>query len=186
MFVLKPHVTGAEGQVTSPDVLVDRLLVDGAPRPVGLLTHAQWHQAEAAVTGRAAYGLMALGGGALILPAVVLPEGPVVVARAAWRLAHLGAAAGQVTLNGVALDALLSPERLVAGSGGQDDRLPRGLLALRSGSAASAAVLDDPVRQRRLTLHLHAEPLGAGRWGSAAPQPRYAEGPTQKAVTHYI
>ena len=66
MFLLKPHVTGAEGQVTSPDVIVDRLVVDGAPRSLALLTHNAWHETDE--TAEAGYGIMALGGGALILP----------------------------------------------------------------------------------------------------------------------
>ena len=86
MFLLKPHVTGPEGQITTPDVVVDRLLVDGKGRSLGLLTHDCWQEVEADASSCPAYALMALGGGALILPAQVMSSGMVIAARSAWRL----------------------------------------------------------------------------------------------------
>lgn len=186
-FLLKPHVTGPEGNVTTPDVIVDRMFVDGAVRPVGLVTHACWQQASGDETARAGYALMALGGGALILPAVVLGSGPVVVARAGWRLSNLDGHVGSVTLNGVELASLGLPEAEVRAAGGSGDALPRGYLLVRTGEGeAREAVLDDPMKGRSLTHHVVIEDMGQDPWGDARPRPRYSIGPTQKEIPHFI
>ena len=99
MFLLKPHVTGREGQVTSPDVIVDAVLVDGEQRPTVCVTHECWQQAARDIDLRPAYCIMALGGGALILPGVTLSTGLVIVSRQAWRLAHVDDHIDQITLN---------------------------------------------------------------------------------------
>ena len=145
LFLLKPHVTGPEGQVTSPDVIMDRLFVDGAPRPIGNLTHEAWQQAAAGEVGTAAYGIMALGGGALILPAVVLGSGTVIAARCAWRLNNLDEYVGEVLLNGTALSTVGLPAHEIEAAGGAGDTLPRGYLLIRTAAGASlSAQLSDP------------------------------------------
>ena len=185
MFLLKPHVTGAEGQVTSPDVIVDRLIVDGTPRPLSLLTHDAWHETDD--TAVAGYGIMALGGGALILPALVFSGGLVVASRSAWRLHNLDDRIGSVTLNGVELDKVGLPCDLIAAAGGSGDALPRGFLLVRSmEGTTSDAKLADPATGRALELNLHVTRLDSDRWGDARPRPRYSVGPTQKEVQHFI
>ncbi|NKB29203.1 MAG: hypothetical protein GKR99_17265 [Rhodobacteraceae bacterium] len=139
LFLLKPHVTGPEGQVTSPDVIVDRMFVDQSPVPVSRLTHDAWQQGVADETGKAAYGLMAIGGGALILPAVVLGSGTVIASRGAWRLNNLDGHVGDVTLNGTPLSDIGLPADDIRAAGGTGDTLPRGYLLLRTGAAASLA-----------------------------------------------
>ena len=187
MFLLKPHVTGPEGQITTPDIVVDTLLVDGKRRPLGLLTHDCWQEVGADVTTRPAYALMALGGGALILPAQVMSNGMVVAARTAWRLNNLDDHVGDVTLNGIPLSDLELPSDLVAAAGGAEDALPRGFMLVRTlEAAATEATLADPALGRKLRLTLHLQALDADRWGDARPRPRYSVGPTQREVPHFI
>ncbi len=187
MFLLKPHVTGPEGQITTPDVIVDCLLVDGQRRSLALLTHDCWQGVGADASSRPAYALMALGGGALILPAQVISNGLVIAARAAWRLSNLDGHVGEVTLNSTPLADLDLPSDLIAGAGGTDDALPRGLMLVRAAEAAATeASLVDPVLGRELRLAMHLQPLDADRWGDTRPRPRYSVGPTQKDVPHFI
>ena len=185
MFLLKPHVTGAERQVTSPDVIVDRPFIDGTPRPLSLLTQNAWHETDD--TAVAGYGIMALGGGALILPVLVLSGGLVIASRSAWRLQNLDDRIGSVSLNNVELEKVGLPSGLVAAAGGSDDALPRGYLLVRTmeGSATDSR-LADPGTGQALELKLHVTPLESDRWGSARPRPRYSVGPTQKEVQHFI
>lgn len=187
LFLLKPHVTGPEGKVTSPDVIVDRLFIDGALVPVDRLTHDAWHQAAAGETARAAYGVMALGGGALILPVVVSSTGRVIAARVAWRLNNLDGHIGRVTLNGAPLAEVGLPAADIAAAGGNGDALPRGYMLVRTAAGESrSANLADHVLGRGLTHKVVFTPTDADRWGDARPRPRYSIGPTQKDIPHFI
>lgn len=187
LFLLKPHVVGPEGNVTSPDVIVDRLFLDDAPVPVNRVTHDAWHQRGPGETAQGAYAVMALGGGALILPAVVVGSGPVVVARMAWRLSNLDAHVGEVTLNGTPLAEIGLPAAMIEAAGGSGDALPRGYLLVRTAPGDTAeAELQDPRLQRSLTHRVVFEDVTHDRWGAARPKPRYSVGPTQKEVPHYI
>lgn len=187
LSLLKPHVTGPEGQVTSPDVIVDRMFVDGASVPVGALTHEAWQQAAADETGKAAYGIMALGGGALILPAVVLGSGAVIVSRGTWRLNNLGSHVGDVTLNGIALSEIGLPATEIEAVGGSGDTLPRGYLLLRTAARVTLnAELSDPQSERTLLHKVVLEDMSNDPWAEARPKPRYSVGPTMKDVQHFI
>lgn len=187
MFLLKPHVTGPEGQVTTPDIVVDCLLVDGKVRSLGHLTHNCWQEVEADAFSRPAYALMALGGGALILPAHAISNGLVIAARAAWRLSNLDDHVDEVTLNGVPLADIDLPSDLVAAAGGAEDALPRGYMLVRTMEAAATEVtLTDPALGRELRNSVHLQSLEGDRWGDARPRPRYSVGPTQKEVPHFI
>ena len=187
LFLLKPHVVGPEGQITTPDVIVDRVFVDGVPVPVGALTHDCWLQAAADETSRAAYGLMALGGGALILPVVVLGSGTVVASRKAWRLNNLDGHVDTVTLNGTTLTDAGLPIAEIEAVGGSGDTLPRGYFVVRTvANAARIAELTDPRLGRSLSHRVVLEPMERDRWGDARPKPRYSIGPTQKEIPHYI
>ena len=187
MFLLKPHVAGPGGQVTTPDVIVDYLEVDGERRPLRFLTHECWQQADKDTAARPAYCVMALGGGALILPGSVLSNGFVVVARQAWRLGNLDGHAGDVTLNGTPFRDLGLPADMIEAAGGTGDALPRGFLLVRTAAATGiTAVLSDRVLGRKLSHRLHLDSLDRDRWGDARPRPRYSVGPTQKEVPHYI
>ena len=186
LFLFKPHVTGPDGDVTSPDIVIDQVLVDGRPRPVSRLTMEAWQQGTVS-TAQAAYAIMALGGGALILPAVVLHSGLVVLARGAWRLNNLDGHIERVTLSDTPLSRVGLPETMITAAGGQGDALPRGLMLVRTAPGETLeAVLDDPVKNRSLCHRVVVEPLGHDRWGDARPRPRYSVGPTQKDVKHFI
>lgn len=185
MFLLKPHVTGPTGQVTSPDVIVDRVFLDGLATPLHRLTHGVWQATVEPVA--AAYAVMALGAGPLVLPVVVLSSGPIVVARQAWRLANFEAHAGEVTLNGVPLARIGTPSALIAQAAGLGKELPRGHLLVRTLPGASqTAELVDPRLGRTLAHAVMANVQDTDQRDSAQAQGRYAVGPTRKDVTHYI
>lgn len=186
LFLYKPHITGPKGDVTSPDVIVDYLFVDGDKRPLAMLTSEAWQQVFGE-TAQAAYAVTALGGGALLSPAGVLSSGLVVVSRGAWRLNTLDGHVGQVTLNGTPLAEVGLPEAAIEAAGGSGDVLARGFMLVRTAPGATwQAVLDDPVLGRGLAHRVVVEDLAGDRWGDARPRPRYSVGPTQKEVDHYI
>ena len=186
LYLYKPHVTGPEGDVTTPDIVVDCLLVDGTKRPLAMLTMEAWQQVSDE-TAQAGYAVMALGGGALFLPAVVLSSGLVVAGRSAWRLNNMDDHIGQVTLNGTTLSEIGLPATVIGNAGGTGDALPRGFMVVQTAPEATwEANLQDPVKRRNLDHRVTAENLAQDRWGSNRPRPRYSVGPTQKEVTHYI
>ena len=186
-FLLKPHVVGPEGHITTPDVIADRLFIDTEPAPISLITHEIWRQAPAGDTAAAAYAIMALGGGALILPTLVLSSGPVVAARSAWRLNNLDKHIGSVELNGRRLSEIGLPAHMIESAGGTGDALPRGYLLVRTASgSACAAVLTDSGLGRTLKHRVVIETTDQDRWGGSRPTPRYSVGPTQREIPHFI
>ena len=46
LFLYKPHVEGPEGNVTTPDIVIDRVFVGSTPTPLTVLTTELYHQAE--------------------------------------------------------------------------------------------------------------------------------------------
>ena len=180
-------MVGPEGNVTTPDVIVDRLFVNGEPAQVSLVTHEVWQQTHAGETAAAAYGIMALGGGALLMPALVLGSGTVVAARSAWRLQNLDGHIGSAELNGRRLSEIGLPASTIESVGGTGDALPRGFLLIRTASgSARSAELTDPVLGRTLKHRVVLESVDQDRWGSGRPAPRYSVGPTQREIPHYI
>lgn len=187
MFLYKPHVLGPEGAMTSPDLIVDHAFVDGARLPLAQLTMAAWLQTAKEETARASYAVMALGGGALLAPAVVLGDDTVSVARMAWRLNNLDNRIGQVTLNGRPLADIGLPVDMIAAAGGEGDALPRGFLLIRTSDHSRwHATLIDSASDRMLSHKVHPVSVAQDRWGDARPRPRYSVGPTKRDVTHYI
>lgn len=187
LFLFKPHVAGPENAITSPDIIVDRLFVDGNLKPLNFLTMELAHQVEAGEGARAAYALTAAGGGPLISPAIILNSGRIVVARKAWRLGNLIGHIGSVTLNGQSLDDIGSPLETIRAAGGSDGVLPRGVMAIRSAAVAvGEALLADPVLCRSLTHRPMLSDVSDDAWGANRPRPRYSVGPTTKEVQHYI
>lgn len=187
LYLFKPHVIGPEDNITTPDIVIDRVFVDGKLRPVSALTSNPYQQVEEGETGCPAYVITALGGGALIGPAVVLGSGSICLARFAWRLNNLDRHIGDVTLNGMALSSVRLPEDIISQAGGKDDTLPRGYQLVAAASKEdSTALLEDPVRGRRLEHRVTLLPVTEDRWGDQRPKPRYSVGPMTKEVTHYI
>jgi len=187
LFLFQPHITGPEGAVTTPDVIVDHVFLDGAPKPVGLISANPWQQVNPAETAQAGFAITALGGGAILSPVVVLGSGMIIVSRQAWRLNNLHDHIGEVTLNGQPLSDVGLPDVLVCDAGGTDDALPRGymVIGLVTGNSVTSE-LADPILARSLSHRVVFEPLDQDRWGADRPKPRYSVGPTQKDVTHYI
>ena len=186
-FLFKPHVIGPEGKVTSPDVIVDRVFVNGAVCSVALLTSEIWQQVGSDETATAAYAVAALGGGALISPALMLGCGIILVARKAWRLNNLDGHIGDVTLNGARMSTTGLPSEAIKAAGGRGDALPRGYMLLKTtGDNTTRADLADPVLARALTHRVVFEAIDHDRWGTARPRPRYSVGPTKKDVPHFI
>ena len=188
LFLFRPHIENDKGQVTTPDVVVDRVYLDGGWKPVGLLSSELFHQAESE-EARSAYAVTALGGGAIISPMVVLGTGVMVAGRTAWRLSSLGDRIGGLTLNGTSVDRLVPPASLVENAGGADGVLPRGVMAVCAGPPGETAELqcnDADGRPHSISCAVELEHPGADRWEGSAPPPRYSVGPTQKDVPHFI
>lgn len=187
LFLFKPHVEGPEGNVTTPDIIIDRVFVDGTARPVNLLCGGTHHQVEPGEICMPAYAVTAIGGGALIGPAVLIGSSRICVARMAWRLANLDDAIGAVTLNGRRLDSLHLPADLIAAAGGEGDILPRGYqLICTSGDVGAEATLQDPGRRRSFQHRLTTVSVDDDPWGDQRPKPRYSVGPMKKDVQHFI
>ena len=186
LYLLKPHVVGPDGNVTTPDIVVDRVFVDGIAQPINQVTHECWQQVATGTTGRSAYAVMALGGGALILPAVVLSSGQIVVARMAWRLNNLDGHVDTVMLNGTSLADIELPASVIEAGGGVNDALPRGYLLVRTSAEGDEAKLTDPKLARELAHKVTLQPTDGDRWGDKRPRPRYSVGPMKKEVSHFI
>ena len=186
LFLFKPHIENLVGNVTSPDVVVDRVFVGTTEKPINRLTSDIAQSVEREDTARAAYALSAVGGGLLISPAILLSSGTTVIARRAWRWKHLEDHAGNVTLNGATLDDLGPPERLIRDLGGSGGLLPRGYMVIQPGSEGDIATLHDGVLDRQLTHRVILQPVGSDHWRDERPLPRYSIGPTQKEIRHYI
>lgn len=189
LFLFRPHIENDKGQITTPDVVVDRVYLDDGWRPVGLLSSELSHQAGSAAEARSAYAVTALGGGAIISPMVVLGTGIMVAARTAWRLSSITDRSGELALNGTGVDSLISPARLIERAGGANGTLPRGVMAVCIGSHGETAELrfsDADGDPRSISCTVDLELPGADRWERSAPRPRYSVGPTQKDVPHFI
>jgi len=183
----RPHITGADGQITSPDVIVDAMMLNGVRHPIGQITHAAWQQAAPQEAPHAGFGFLAIGGGPIVLPLLSLSSGTVVLSRQAWRVQALADHVAQIKLNGMAFSEIGSPDATLAAVLGPDQPMPRGLLvAITPPEVAEQAELYDPVLDRRIAHRVHFEPIAEDRWGTERPAPRYSVGPTQKDVTHYI
>ena len=186
MFLFKPHVEGLEGQITSPDIVIDRVFVDSDEKPVSRLTSEIVQTVETGETARAAFALTAVGGGLLVGPAVILSSGVMSIARRAWRWRHVADRLDGVSLNGVPLDATDSPEEWIESLGGRDGALPRGLMAVRPGAEGSTATLHDAFAESQPDPSGRARAAGQRPLDGKRPMPRYSVGPTQREVQHYI
>ncbi len=161
--------------------------MNGAPKPLNVLTSEISNQVEGADTAVAAYAVTALGGGTLLSPTIYLSSGRLVVARKAWRLKNLDGHIGDVMLNGEALNRIGLPADAIVQAGGEGDTLPRGCMVIRTGKPTTVqAELTDSKLDRTLDLKVILEDVGDDRWGPDRPKPRYSVGPTMKDVTHFI
>lgn len=187
LFLYKPHVEGPEGNITTPDIVIDRVFVGSTPTPLTVLTTELYHQAAQGGEADSRYALTALGGGALISPAVRLASGSIVLARKAWRLRNLAGHLDAVALNGKSLDEFGLPSALISAVGGSGEILPRGFLAVCENAApGNRATLSDSKLGRSLDHRVVLEDVAADRWDGRRPDPRYSVGPTKREVPHFI
>ena len=187
LFLYKPHVEGPEGNITTPDIVIDRVFVGGTPTPLTVLTTELYHQVEQGEEANSRYALTALGGGALISPAVRLASGSIVLARKAWRLKNLAGHLDAVALNGQSLGEVGLPSELISENGGSGEVLPRGFLVVCENAVpGNRATLWDGKLGRSLDHQVVLEDVTADRWGGRRPDPRYSVGPTKREVPHFI
>ena len=186
LFLFRPHVEGPKGEVTTPDVVIDRIYLDRSWKPVSCLTSECAHQLEASDRARTAYALTALGGGTIISPAFLVGPGRIVLPRMAWRLDNFQAHVEKVTLCGTPLSELIAPAKLISQAGGSGLVLHRGTAAVCPASEGTVAEILDPELGRRLSARITVEAADLDRWDGQRPFPRYSTGPTQKDVPHFI
>jgi len=210
-FLYRPHVTGPENDVTTPDIVVDRLSIfgDGEHRylPVQRLDAGVSMQAlPGDVDVSAAYLLVASGGGVLISVAAIvrgsrdpLTSADVAVARSAWRLRNvtehfasldleLKGSAGELSAG---VSALLEPAAILRHEDNGEPALPRGVAVLCTAATTTLRVpsdvtvaLSDNSLQRTLTHTVRLLSVDEDRWDER-PLPRYTVGPVGD-VQHYI
>lgn len=212
-FLYKPHVTGPENNITTPDLLIDRAVVhvDGDRHylPVHrLCADAEMQVIDGAMTATPAYALIGAGGGALISMAAILKSkghpllaADVVVARAAWRLRNLADHVGNLQLlidsgaeaESVSLSTAEQPGDFLRKSDDGEPVCPRGVIGIFAATRAAVTAtspaqlrirLSDDALERNLSHSLGLIPVSADRWAER-PLPRYAVGPVGD-VQHYI
>lgn len=203
-FLTRPHVENAKGDVTTPDILIDRLFVfsgeASAPRPLVGLSHdieAQTEQAGISVTP--AILLFAAGAGTLVSPALSLIDGRLLLARKAWRMRYLenGFSALRLRMNDdeISLDEIGSYLGVVSSiPGGRLEHLPRGIgvvvkaekLEARSVPSSREVVeLIDTRSKGRLRHWVDMIDITRDSW-EHRPAPDYATGPQNMGVKHYV
>ena len=209
----KPHVVGPENDITTPDIVVDRLYLqhgnDGGFVPVHRMLSAVDVQTPAeTVTLAPAYALIAAGAGVLIGPGAMsrpadypADAADLLFARQAWRFANLAPHAADLRLSidagaqsqDTRLADLASPQELMQTIGGFADQLPRGIVVVCAASGAEVSVdapcrvsigLDDAKLGRKLVHGVDLTPVIADRW-EERPLPRYTVGPVGD-VDHYV
>ncbi|MEO0997544.1 MAG: hypothetical protein AAFX58_08495 [Pseudomonadota bacterium] len=209
-LLFKPHVVNGSGAITTPDILLDKVFVNGpdgaTPLPVHRVQCATALQVDSpAVLLTPAFALAAAGGGALLGIALLIrnrdePAGrpDALLCRQAWRLRHDGRSAGDVELR---LSVEHHSETIRLGDSVQARsflrqadagwELARGVLCLCTPSiepvvtdapASVRLTLANPDRDLRFVSEL--VPVTADRWDER-PWPRYSTGPAGD-VEHYI
>lgn len=210
LFLFKPHVVGPKGDITTPDVIIDKLYVsdgdDLAPVPIGRISSEVKIPVESGlVVATPAFVLTAIGGGTLFSPAMLvnakgdpLRTAEILMARKAWRHANLAEHEADVTMAASGKDATLGSlpgsGELIAKLTGGGDALPRGIAILVAVSGLAAEVtaparvemqLRDPRLDRELTHRLDLVSVADDRWEDR-PGPRYTFGPQHGDLQHYI
>lgn len=209
----KPHVAGPENNITTPDIIIDRVQMLSGSTIEYLPVHRLVQGTELQVPGgdieiTPAYSLVAAGGGALIgIAALVRKAGEssiaadVVIARSAWRLRnvadHLSSlqlvVTGKSAEASVPMQELVQPENVAESLAGDEPNLPRGMLAICLACSASITVeapagitvcLTDDDLGRHLRNETRLLSVDSDRWHER-PLPRYTVGPVGD-VQHYI
>ena len=212
-FLFRPHVSGPEDNITTPDILIDRVVLhsngeDGFLPVQRLSSNVELQVFEGELKITPAYALVASGGGTLVgLAALVGPsdnplrQADVVVARGAWRLRNLIdhfrslelSAKDDGTLATVCLESQPGPADVITRDDNGELALPRGILLLCPVHAAALTVtapasttiwLEDAARDRELSQVVELLRVDQDRWAKR-PLPRYTVGPVGDVI-HYI
>lgn len=180
-FLYKPHVVGPKNNVTTPDIVIDRVSVltgtDAYRVPVQRLSSRLEIQADGGeLSVEPAYVLVAAGGGVLVSPGALVrgadhpkSTADLFVARTAWRLHNLidhFASLELVTLSGPPGDAiktgsasvadLAEPADIMERISGNNEALPRGIMVLCA-APKLACTVSAPAR---FTVQLADKQLG--------------------------
>jgi len=212
-FLYRPHVSGPRNDITTPDIMIDRvfLLADGERGyvPVHRLSSlAELQMLPEKLEIAPAYAIIAAGGGSLLSVAALVRyagepagRGEILVARSAWRLRNLVDRFDDLQLRIamgtqteiVALSRLARPADILSRAEEGELALPRGVVALCAAKGAtmiasapaeiSVGIVDQKMG-RALTHRAALVSVNADRWDER-PLPRYTVGPTGE-VQHYI
>ena len=211
--LFRPHVAGGENQVTTPDVLIDRVAIEcGGTSHYAPVQRVTTRVAVQALPGDLtlvpACALIAAGGGVLVGLAALVhgcddrpATADVLLARSAWRLRNLAPHFRSLEMRfdtgdssrRVRLSEMAQPSDLLSRAGDGELVLPRGV-AIVCGSPALARTvrapttftsrLSDERLGRRLTHSVELRSVDDEPWPERPP-PRYAVGPVGE-VKHYI
>lgn len=212
-FVYRPHIAGPENNITTPDILIERVFLNAGNDFIGIpvhriMTRAELQRGKTELLLTPAYALISLGGGTLITAATVIREkgqspasAEVLMPRQAWRLGnvldHMENLDVSICCEGRCVQqvncAEVGPDLAVAPLCDSAERMPRGVAVLcaptdasfiLAGSATISVTLHDKTKQRELTHNQRYTHLDEDRW-RARPLPRYTVGPVGE-VKHYI
>ena len=211
--LFRPHVAGAENQITTPDVVIDRVAIECSGTshyaPVQRVTTRVAVQAlPSDLTLVPGYALIAAGGGVLVGLAALVhgcddrpATADVLLARSAWRLrslaAHFRSLEMSVDARGssgrVRVSELAQPSDLLTRTDGGELVLPRGTAIVCCSTALARTVrapftftsrLSDEKLARCLAHSVELRSVDEEPWPER-PLPRYAVGPVGD-VKHYI
>lgn len=211
-LLYRPHVVGPEDDITTPDVVLDRLAVWESDErhlvPVHRVTQAAEVQALEEVRVTPAYALLGCGGGPLLSIAAIvrttgqaLTTADVLLSRSAWRLRNVLPQFETLKLqlqigNDNEATTIGAGPKLTTLSdqpGGSEPAIPRGILEVcatpsmtieTSAPCVIQLALSDSTRNRTIGHITTLESIASDRWESR-PLPRYTVGPVGD-VKHYI
>lgn len=209
-FLFKPHIVAPTGDITTPDLLIDRVYVsqsgDFAPASVNSLSSEIEVSVDQMPTKlEPMVALISAGGGTIVSPAIRVIDpacADVVIdvrlARSGWRLDRLGGEADEVAVKlsddeiGT-LDIQAMIDQVRAFSGRNDQTIGRGVCILSTLSSSLEIertgylnlAYDLKPLKRSLVHKLALSNRVEDEWGER-PMPRYTVGPQHDGVKHYI
>ena len=212
-ILFKPHVIGPQNDITTPDILIERVCVRDTSSsffvPVQRLqTSFKLQSVRSHLSITPAYTLIAAGGGVLIGIAALVNEpedsptkADILVARSTWRLRNLETHINTLDLcisdstrnKKVSLGDCIHPSKLLEKPDNTKPTLPRATMVVcpaRNTTLTAIAPcyfgieLSDPTLKRTLAFHSELVCVDDDQWDER-PWPRYTVGPVGD-VKHYI